>query len=217
MATSTDFFPKDINTILKNKLSLGTWVAHFKTHPVPGAVVDGAGDGQIPASWAMVSLWNSGQVFKLRLGKAPIPWLIYTKSLKIMDKILPCFKLNLVPNFYKPFGFYFVYGLHHEGPFSERLVGALCQFVHNLALNNKRDCIKVVVTEIICGGGDDDDKVKKMEIPHWKLMSCYEDLWCVKLLKKSEKRNNNISNDNLVLDWKNGPLNTTLFVDPREV
>ncbi|XP_038902314.1 probable N-acetyltransferase HLS1-like [Benincasa hispida] len=213
---STEFFPKDIKSILKNKLSLGTWMANFKQPPWLSPSTAVGGNRQITtSSWAIASLWNSGEVFKLRLGKAPFPWLIYTKSLKIMDKILPCFKLVLVPDFFKPFGFYFVYGLHHEGPFSERLVGALCKFVHNVALkNNSRDSCKAIVTEI---GGDEDDELK-MEIPHWKLLSCYEDFWCIKSL-----RNNNISNDNdhdhdhHILEWTNAPPNRTLFVDPREV
>lgn len=216
---STEFFPKDIKNILKNKLSLGTWVANFKQPPWSSSTSVGGNGQTMASSWAIVSLWNSGEVFKLRLGKAPFPWLIYTKSLKIMDKIFPCFKVVLVPNFFKPFGFYFVYGLHYEGPFSERLVGALCKFVHNMALNNSKDNCKAIVTEI---GGDEDDGLK-MEIPHWKLLSCYEDFWCIKSLKS--KRYNNISNDNdndndhdhHILEWTNASPNRTLFVDPREV
>ncbi|XP_023007288.1 probable N-acetyltransferase HLS1-like [Cucurbita maxima] len=194
---STEFFPKDINSILKNNLSLGTWVAHYKKQPPPWSAA-----ADIPLSWAVVSLWNSGEVFKLRLGKAPFPWVVYTKSLKMMDKMLPCLKVILVPDYFKAFGFYFVYGLHHEGACSERLVGVLCEFVHNLALSNAKDC-KAIVTEI---GGEDDEL--KMAIPHWKLLSCSEDLWCVKALKGEE--------DSL-LEWKNGPPNRPLFVDPREV
>lgn len=214
---STELFPKDIKNILKNKLSLGTWMANFKQQHYPLRSSSSTTGGNEQSSWAIVSLWNSGEVFRLRLGKAPFAWVIYTKSLKIMDKILPCFKLVLVPNFFKPFGFYFVYGLHHEGPFSERLVGALCKFVHNMAMNNSKDhnC-KAIVTEI---SGDEDDDLK-MEIPHWKLLSCYEDFWCIKSLK-SKKNNNNISNDHdhddHILEWTNTPPIRTLFVDPREV
>lgn len=170
-----------------------------------GAGGDFSGEkGQTPASWAVVSLWNSGEVFKLRLGKAPVAWIIYTKSLKFVDKILPWLKVGSVADFFEPFGFYFVYGVHHEGPFSGRLVRALCQYVHNMALKS-RDC-KVIVTEI---GGEDD--VLKKEIPHWKLLSCPQDLWCIKGLKS------NNGDHNHVLEWTKAPPNRALFVDPREV
>ncbi|XP_031271858.1 probable N-acetyltransferase HLS1 [Pistacia vera] len=194
---STEFFPYDIGNILRNKLSLGTWVAY----PRGESRGEFGSNGQVPNSWAMLSVWNSGELFKLRLGKAPLSCLIYTKSSKLIDKFFPCFKLPAIPDFYHPFGFYFMYGVHHEGPLSGKLVRSLCQFVHNMATKSK-DC-KVIVTEV---GGNDSLRV---HIPHWKLLSCPEDLWCIKALKNEKK--------NTLHELTKLPPTIALFVDPREV
>lgn len=196
---STEFFPNDIGNILRNKLSLGTWVAYFKGD------IDFGCDGQLPNSWAMLSVWNSGEVFKLRLGKAPFCCLLYTKSWRLIDKIFPCLKLPTLPDFFNPFGFYFMYGVYHEGPFSGKLVKGLCQFVHNMASelkDEKKNC-KIIVTEV--GGRDE----LNHHIPHWKLLSCPEDLWCIKALKnEGTKRFHELTKI---------PPSRALFVDPREV
>lgn len=196
---STEFFPYDIGNILRNKLSLGTWVAYPR-----GEIVGEFGsNGQIfPKSWAMVSVWNSGELFKLRLGKAPLSCLLYTKSSKLIDKFLPCFKLPAIPDFYHPFGFYFMYGMHREGPLSGKMVRTLCQFVHNMAGTKSKDC-KVIVTEV--GGSD----ALRLHIPHWKLLSCPEDLWCIKALKNEKKKT--------LRELTKIPPTIALFVDPREV
>ncbi|XP_022731650.1 probable N-acetyltransferase HLS1-like [Durio zibethinus] len=189
--SSTEFFPNDIGNILRNKLSLGTWVAYPR----------GESWGGVPSSWAMLSVWNSGELFKLRLGNAPLSCLMYTKSSRLIEKLLPCFKLPAMPNFFHPFGFYFIYGVHREGPLSGKLVRTLCQFVHNMASKSK-DC-KVIVTEV--GGSD----TLRLHIPHWKLLSCPEDLWCIKALKNEER--------NRLHELTKTPLTRALFVDPREV
>ncbi|WJX37233.1 hypothetical protein P8452_25015 [Trifolium repens] len=198
---STEFFPNDIGNILKNKLSLGTWMAYFKDDINIGP------NGQVPNSWAMISVWNSGEIFKLKIGKAPFCCLLYTKSWCLIDKIFPCLKLPTLPDFFNPFGFYFMYGVYHEGPFSGKLVRALCKFVHNMAKESKDDekC-KIIVTEV--GGRDE----LNHHIPHWKLLSCPEDLWCIKALK-SEGLSINTFHE---LTTKTPPTRA-LFVDPREV
>lgn len=196
--TSTEFFPDDIGNILRNKLSLGTWVAY----PRGESWDDFGSDGKVlPRSWAMLSVWNSGELFKLRLGKAPLSCFLYTKSSILIDKIFPCFKLPAIPDFLSPFGFYFMYGVHHEGSLSGKLVQHLCQFVHNMATKSK-DC-KVIVTEV---GGKD---ILRLHIPYWKSLSCPEDLWCIKTLKNEENTIHQLP--------KAPPTTTSLFVDPREV
>ncbi|KAG2673061.1 hypothetical protein I3760_13G071700 [Carya illinoinensis] len=190
---SVEFFPHDIDHVLKNKLTMGTWVAY------PRGECFGS-NGQVPSSWAMLSVWNSGELFKLRLGKAPLSCLIYTKSSSLMDKFFPCFKLPFLPDFFHPFGFYFMYGVHREGPMSGKLVRTLCKFVHNMATKCK-DC-KVIVTEV---AGND---TLRHHIPHWKLLSCLEDLWCMKAMKFEEK--------NSLHELTKSPP-ARLFVDPREV
>ncbi|KAG6762486.1 N-acetyltransferase HLS1-like [Populus alba x Populus x berolinensis] len=197
LMTSTEFFPDDIGNILRNRLSLGTWVAYQR-----GESWDGSGsDGKFPSSWAMLSVWNSGELFKLRIGKAPLSCLTYTKISRLIDKIFPCFKFSAIPDFFSPFGFYFMYGLHLEGPLSGKLVGDLCQFVHNMATKTK-DC-KVIVTEV---GGKE---MLRPNIPYWKSLSCPEDLWCIKAMKNEEST--------ILQLPKTPPTTTSLFVDPREV
>lgn len=197
---STEFFPSDIENILRNKLSLGTWVAYFKGDRDIGWEDFGL-DGQVPNNWAMISVWNSGEIFKLRLGKAPLSCLLFTKSWSLIDKIFPCLKLPTLPDFFNPFGFYFMYGVYHQGPFSGKLVRALCKFVHNMAAKSMDENCNIIVTEV--GGRDE----LIHHIPHRKLLSC-PDLWCIKALK-------------------NGGTNTcyklttttprAIFVDPREL
>ncbi|KAI9194325.1 hypothetical protein LWI28_005088 [Acer negundo] len=201
MASTTEFFPyDDIGNILRNKLSLGTWVAYPRGHDLQG--VFGSNLEVLPKSWAMLSVWNSGELFKLRLEKAPLSCLIYTESSKLIEKYFPCFKLPSIPDFYNPFGFYFMYGVHKQGPLSGKMVRTLCKYVHNMATNNK-DC-KVIVTEV--GGNDDSLRV---HIPHWKLLSCPEDLWCIKALKNEKKKT--------LHELTKIPPTIALFVDPREV
>ncbi|OUZ99134.1 GNAT domain [Macleaya cordata] len=195
---STDFFPCDIDEVLKNKLNLGTWIAYhrneswneFDSKFVP------------PNSWAMLSVWNSCEVFKLRVGKAPLSWKMYGKSSRFIDRLFPCLKIRAIPDVFNRFGFYFMYGVHCEGPDSGSLVHALCRFVHNMARKCK-DC-KVIVTEV--GGCDD---TLRVHIPHWRLLSCPEDLWCIKALKSEEK--------NALFESIRTSHPRALFVDPREV
>lgn len=198
LMASMEFLPHDIDQILRNKLSLGTWVAYSRGETWSG--------GDVPESWAMVSVWNSGELFKFRLGKAPLSCLLYTKCSRLMERCLPCIRIvPSIPDFFEPFGFYFMYGLHHEGPSSEKLVRTLCQFVHNMAAfsDTTTDC-KLIVTEV----GDHD--VLRHHIPHWKLLSFPEDLWCIKALKNEVK-------NSLHELTKTPPTTKALFVDPREV
>ncbi|XP_030537504.1 probable N-acetyltransferase HLS1-like [Rhodamnia argentea] len=204
--SSAEFFPSDIDDILENRLSLGTWVAYYKGEAWEDMRYESVSTGSEywrgPKDWAMVSVWNSAEVFKLRLlGRAPLSCLIYTKSCRLMDRFFPCFKIPAIPEFVDPFGFYFMYGVHCEGKSSAELVQTLCQFVRNMARKSK-DC-KLVVTEI--GARDE----VRLHIPHWKLLSCPEDLWCIKALN-GEKQSS-------LHEMTMSPPTRALFVDPREV
>lgn len=192
--SSAEFFPNDINDILRNKLSLGTWVAYPRGESLGST-----------RNWAMLSVWNTGGLFKLWLGKAPLSCLIYTKSSRLISRLFPCFKLvPSIPDFYNPFGFYFMYGIYSEGPLSGKLVRSLCQLVHNMAITSK-DC-KVIVTEV---GGHEFEL--RHHIPHWKLL-CPEDLWCIKAFNKDHEERNKA-----LFELTKTPPSKPLFVDPREV
>ncbi|XP_057954631.1 probable N-acetyltransferase HLS1-like [Malania oleifera] len=200
---AAEFFPEDIGDVLRNKLSLGTWVAEA----VGSGHHPGLEPGSGPRSWAMVSVWNSGEVFKLRLGKAPLSWRACARGCRWVDRVLPCLKVPLIPDLFRAFGFYFLYGVHREGPDSGRLVRTLFEFVHDMAAKSgPRDC-RVVVTEV--GGWD---SALKLWVPHSKVMSCAEDLWCVKALNWGGLAGV------LMQELVSGRTpSRALFVDPREV
>nr|XP_043611294.1 probable N-acetyltransferase HLS1-like [Erigeron canadensis] len=196
-----EFFPCDIEKVLRNKWSLGTWVACDQGERDRFGLLN----GDLPKNWAMLSVWNSGGLFKLRIGKAPISCLVYSEVSKVMDKAFAsCFNMPiLLCNFFEPFGFYFMYGVHQEGPLSGKMVRALCEYVHNMARVDA-DC-KMVVTEV----GSYHEKVRT-HIPHWRLLSCLEDLWCIKALKSEDRENVNELSTRIT-------QTRPLFVDPREV
>ncbi|KAI3994301.1 hypothetical protein MKX01_012558 [Papaver californicum] len=196
---TTEFFPFDIDNVLKSKLSLGTWVAYHQSEYRN----EFHSSSPPPNSWAMLSVWNSCGVFKLRVGKAPITWKMYGKSSRFIDRVFPCMKIRSLPDIFNQFGFYFMYGLYCEGPDSGLLVHSLCQFVRNMARKCKDS--KVIVTEI---GGDDIDRLKA-HIPHWKTLSCSEDLWCVKALKIEEQ--------NTIFESIRCTHPRTIFLTPRKV
>ncbi|GFZ01576.1 acyl-CoA N-acyltransferases (NAT) superfamily protein [Actinidia rufa] len=199
---SVEFFPHDIDKVLGNKLSLGTWVAYPRGQTWCDQF--GIGGGQvIPNSWAMVSVWNSTQVYKLRIGKQTVSCFFYKMYSRLIHKLFPCFELSEIPDFLEPFGFYFMYGVHQEGPGSGKMVRALCKYVHNMA-RKAQEC-KVLVTEV------EGENKMKLYIPHWKLLSCSEDLWCIKALKNEER------NSPLHEMTKSPTTRPPLFVDPREV
>ncbi|KAL6967708.1 hypothetical protein U1Q18_033516 [Sarracenia purpurea var. burkii] len=197
---STEFFPHDIDKVLGNKLSLGTWVAYPRGESWPGGF--GLEGQAIPRSWAMLSVWNSGQIFKLRVGKTASSCCFYRMWSRLIGGFFPCVNMSGLPDFSEPFGFYFMYGVHREGPSSEKLVRTLCRFVHNMA-KQVPDC-KFLVTEVVGGDG------LKLQIPHWKLLSCPEDLWCIKALRNESRKD-------LREMTKNSAPPRALFVDPREV
>ncbi|KAJ0987639.1 hypothetical protein J5N97_005995 [Dioscorea zingiberensis] len=173
--SSTEFFPQDIDQVLLNRLSLGTWIAvNASDHEIWNSLQDD--DQPKPRSWAMVSVWNCGEVFKLRVGRAPLACVLLAKTSRFISKLLSCINIRAMPDVFNLFGFYFMYGIHGEGPDAMSLVNSLCHYVHNMGIRCQ-DC-KLVVTEI--GGCD----IFRHAVPHWKLLSCSEDLWCIKAMRK---------------------------------
>ncbi|CAL9234908.1 unnamed protein product [Arabidopsis halleri] len=189
VAATTEFFPEDINKILRNKLSIGTWVAYYNDDNTK--------------SWAMLSVWDSSKVFKLRIERAPLSYLLLTKVSNFCGKFLSLLGL---PDLFTPFGFYFLYGVHSEGPFCGKLVRALCEHVHNMAASDGSGACKVVVVEVD-KGSNGDDSLRRC-IPHWKMLSCDDDMWCIKPLK-CEKKKIGLS--------ERSKSRFSLFVDPRDV
>ncbi|KAG4987740.1 hypothetical protein AAZX31_11G047700 [Glycine max] len=198
---TTEYFPRDIDSILNNKLNLGTFLAlpngsySAETWPGPDLFLSDP-----PHSWAMVSVWNTKEVFTLEVRGASRLKRTLAKTSRLVDRALPWLRLPSMPDLFRPFGFQFMYGLGGEGPEGVKMVKALCGFVHNLAM--EKGC-SVVATEV------SSNEPLRFGIPHWKMLSC-EDLWCMKRLGEDYS-------DGSVGDWTKSQPGMSIFVDPREV
>lgn len=198
--STTEFFPKDIDSILNNKLNLGTFLAV----PKGLSTYNWSGVNEFlasqPESWAVLSVWNCKDVFKLEVRGASRMTKGLAKTSRLMDRAFPWLKVPSVPEVFRPFGLHFLYGLGGEGPLSVKLTKALCDFAHNLAGESR---CGVVVTEVASW------EPLKLGIPHWKRLSCAEDLWCIKRLGEDYS-------DGSVGDWTKSRPGLSIFVDPRE-
>ncbi|CAL1380844.1 unnamed protein product [Linum trigynum] len=201
---TTEFFPRDIDSVLNNKLSLGTFLAvprgsGYGAH-MPWAGVDKFLSDP-PESWAVMSVWNCKDVFTLEVRGVSRVKKALARTTRALDRALPFLRLPSFPELFRPFGFHFMYGLGGEGPRAGRMVKALCGHAHNLAM--ARGC-RVVVTEVA------NQEPLRLGIPHWKMLSCDEDLWCIKRLGEDYS-------DGSFGDWTKSPPDTSIFVDPREI
>ncbi|KAI3462694.1 hypothetical protein Pfo_019357 [Paulownia fortunei] len=199
--STTEFFPRDIDSVLNNKLSLGTFLAvpsgSYEAGSWPGAAEFLLGQ---PESWAVLSVWNCKDVFRLEVRGASRLRKALAKTTRVVDRAFPWLHLPSVPEVFRPFGFHFMYGLGGEGPNAAKYIKALCGLAHNFA--KERGC-GVVATEVASR------EPLRSGIPHWKSLSCAEDLWCVKRLGEDYS-------DGSVGDWTKSPPGLSIFVDPRE-
>ncbi|XP_068657685.1 probable N-acetyltransferase HLS1 [Aristolochia californica] len=197
---TTEFFPRDIDSVLNNKLSLGTFLAVSAN---AGETFVGADRflEKPPESWAVLSVWNSKEVFKLEV--RGVSWLKrgLAKTTRLVDRALPWLRVPSVPEVFRPFGLHFLYGLAGSGSRKVEMMRALCSHAHNLA---KDHGCSVVVTEVASC------EPLRLAIPHWKKLSCAEDLWCIKRLAEDYS-------DGSLGDWTKAPPGPSIFVDPREI
>uniref|UniRef100_A0A7N0T5C7 N-acetyltransferase domain-containing protein n=1 Tax=Kalanchoe fedtschenkoi TaxID=63787 RepID=A0A7N0T5C7_KALFE len=194
---TTEFFPRDIDAVLKNKLNLGTFVSAPSGYFWAG-LEKFLSDP--PESWAVVSVWNNNEVFKLEVRGASSVRKGLIRATRAVDRTCPWLGIPSVPDFFKPFGLHLLYGWGSEGPQARQMVRALCNHAHNLA--RKSGC-GAVVTEV-----SGHDPIRSA-IPHWKSLSCEEDVWCIKRLGEGYS-------DGSVGDWTKSPPGISIFVDPRE-
>lgn len=185
-----DIYPTDINLILEEKLSLGTWLCYFKEENVD--ITTGITS---QSSWAIFSIWNTCQAYNLQVqGSSSHAALI--SHAKDNPKMPVCDDSNE-----KPLGFLFLYGLYGEGERLEELVQSLWSFALKMA-ENVKDC-KAIITELGFS-----DPLREL-VPRDSSLSCIEDIWYVKRVK-------NYSSDgeeNLITGMR-GMGN--VFVDPRD-
>ncbi|PON90562.1 FkbH domain containing protein [Trema orientale] len=199
--STTEFFPSDIDRVLSNKLNLGTYVA-VPAGSDPAESWPGSGEflSDPPESWAVMSVWNCKEVFKLEIKGASIARRLAAKTTRAVDRALPWLGIPSVPEVFRPFGMVFTYGLGGEGPRAERMVRALCGHAHNMA---KELRCGVVATEVAS------QEPLRLAIPHWDRLSCAEDVWCVKRLVEDY-------GDGPLGDWTKSKPGLSIFVDPRE-
>ncbi|KAF5769637.1 putative transcription regulator GNAT family [Helianthus annuus] len=198
--STTEFFPRDIDSVLKNNLNLGTFLAIPKdcTHAVSWVGSEWF-LSYPPDSWAIMSVWNCNDVFKLEVKGAS--WLKkgFVKTTRVLDQVFPFLNLPSLPQIFNPFGLHLLYGLGGVGPAYLKLARALFGYAHNLA--KKRKC-GVVATEV-----SSEDPLKSA-IPHWKVLS-FNDLWCIKRLDEDYS-------EGYIGDWRKSQPDISFFLDPRE-
>ncbi|CAI9754151.1 unnamed protein product [Fraxinus pennsylvanica] len=196
-----EFFPKDIDCVLNNKLTLGTFMALTKKSLKNWNTKT----GELPANFAMLSIWNTKEVYKLQV--KGVSGLKYAACLgsRVIDALMPWLKFPSVPNIFENFGFYFLYGLHMEGKDGSNLMKSLCAFAHNMARDDK-DC-RVLVAEV-----GQMDPVREA-IPHWRKFSWDQDIWCIKNLGEAQGEDDRNSQEYWI---KSQISSSVIFVDPRD-
>ncbi|XP_021717118.1 probable N-acetyltransferase HLS1 [Chenopodium quinoa] len=197
--SNSEFFPKDIESVLSSKLHLGTFIGMPKRY-----LQKWDPQKKLPPCFAIMSVWNTKEVYQLQLKGVSKLTKACCLGSRVLDAHMPWLRVPSIPNMFRPFGFYFLYGLHMEGKGSLKLMKSLCNFAHNMARDDV--ACAAVVAEVAQW-----DPVSEA-IPHWKRFSWSEDLWCMKKLPNKEGGNNSQP-----LDWVTSPSSaSTLFVDPRD-
>ncbi|XP_021298418.1 probable N-acetyltransferase HLS1 [Herrania umbratica] len=200
---NSEFFPKDIDNILCNRPSLGTFMA------LPRKCLPqwDPKTGILPPSFAITSIWSTRQLFRLQVKGASMLTYACCMASRVVDAWMPWLMLPSIPDVFRKFWVYFLYGLHMEGKNASRLMKSLCAFAHNMGRDDN-GC-GAVLAEV-----GQRDPVREV-IPHWRKFSLSEDLWCIKNLGDSNDGSNDRSGSS---DWmKSRPSSPLLFVDPRDI
>ncbi|XP_062229424.1 acetyl transferase GW6a-like [Phragmites australis] len=188
----TEFLPADMPALLAHKLTLGTFVA-----------IESDPDPSLPPSFAVLSVWDSTRSLRLRVRGAPALLRASLAVLRALDRSAPWMRVPSIPDIFRPFGAYLLYGLRLSGPAGPALLRSLCHHAHNVARNNP--ACAVVAADVA------PDDPAAAAVPRWRRFSCDEDVWCIKNLNNKDT---NASDDD---DWAApAPPGTLLFVDPRE-
>lgn len=207
--SNSEFFPKDIDVILSNKLSLGTFMAL----PKNSLLKWDPQTGNSPLNFAILSVWNTKEVFKLQVkGVSTLTYACCVGS-RVLDAWMPWLRIPSIPDLFSPFGVYSLYGLHMEGKGASRLMKSLCAFVHNIARDD------VGCGAIVAEVGRRDPV--RQAIPYWRKFSWAEDVWCMKKLmaEKQDYEEEEEKGDEIggVPDWiRSRPSTSVIFVDPRD-
>ncbi|XP_015883184.2 probable N-acetyltransferase HLS1 [Ziziphus jujuba] len=197
-----EVYPTDIDVILKEKLSLGTWVSYFRKEGWINLYSEENDQNVISksqSSWVVFSIWNTCETYKLQIRKSHPLRFLYTTLSHAKEKIFPCLKMPMNDPVPSSLGFLFLYGLHGEGENLGELMKSIWSFASRLGANVKDS--KVIITELgVC-----DPLIK--HVPNDSSMSYFNDLWFAKkLISHVDDR------DELLVKGQLG----NVFVDPRE-
>ncbi|RWW66596.1 hypothetical protein BHE74_00026029 [Ensete ventricosum] len=199
--SATEFFPSDIDAILANPLSVATLLAVpagcAVTERWPGAEAFLAAP---PESWAVASVWDSGGVFQLEVRGASRLRRAAAAATRAADKAAPWLRIPSVPDLFRPFRVWFLYGIGGEGPEAAAMATAVWRVAHNGAMG----AAAVVAAEVA------ETEPLRQGIPRWRRLSVAEDVWCVKRLADEYS-------DAAVGDWTKSAPRSSIFVDPREL
>ena len=113
---ATELYPLDMDAILKEKLSLGTWVSYYKDEGWLNLHSKVKSEGIIiESSWIIFSIWNTCEAYKLQLKKSQLLKFLHNTLNQAREKIFPCLRMSVSDSLSRPFGFLLIYGLHGEG------------------------------------------------------------------------------------------------------
>ncbi|KAL9326862.1 hypothetical protein ACSQ67_007507 [Phaseolus vulgaris] len=108
---TTEFFPRDVDSILTNHLSLGTFLAvprgSYSPDTWPGLPRFLADP---PSSWALLSVWNCKDVFTLQVRGASRVKKALAKTTRLLDRAFPWLRLPPSPTSSSHLGFTFCTG-----------------------------------------------------------------------------------------------------------
>ncbi|TKW37652.1 hypothetical protein SEVIR_1G062000v4 [Setaria viridis] len=195
---AAEFLPADLPALLAHKLTLGTYLAIERG--------GGPEDAARPSSFALVSVWDATRSLRLRVGGAPALLRASLAAARALDSHAPWLRVPSVPDIFRPFGTYLLYGLRMSGPEGPALLRSLCRHAHNVA--RKNPACAVLAADL----GPEDPAAAV--VPHWAKFSCDEDVWCIK--KLGAATGGNAAGDEDEDDWTTSPPPGVLFVDPRE-
>ncbi|KAF8783858.1 hypothetical protein HU200_000301 [Digitaria exilis] len=199
--SAAEFLPADLPSLLSHKLTLGTYLAIHRRSAAadePSAAAP---------SFALLSVWDATRSLSLRVGGAPPLLRASLAAARALDRHAPWLQVPSVPDIFRPFGTYLLYGLRMSGPEGPAMLRSLCRHAHNVA--RKNPACAVVAADL----GPEDPAAAL--VPHWPKFSCDEDVWCIKKLAGNVAGDDDAEEDDD--DWTTSPPPSgVMFVDPRE-
>ncbi|KAL6193653.1 hypothetical protein ACLB2K_034737 [Fragaria x ananassa] len=201
--TGKDMFPTDMDVILKEKLSLGTWVCYFEEQGWINLDSEENNHGTITkthGSWVIFSIWNTCEAYKLHIQKSQPLRYFHDTLIHAKEKIFSWLKMpQSNVSVESSFGFLFLYGIHGDGEQLGELMKPVWNFALGLGQSAKGS--KIITEMGLC------DPLLK-HVPDNPSISRIHDIWYAKSLSSHHPD----EQDDLLMEGHLG----NVFVDPRE-